>query len=383
MMKRGFTLIELLVVMVIIALLIGLLLPALARAKEEARKTQCRSNLRQLGLGMSMYANDNGGYMVSMGCGVAGSQPAGYPPLYGTGRTDAWFANLLTVGQPQPWLRSEARPARPIGLGLIWVGGYITRNGAQILYCPSDQSGPDAEYTDTGPFRKLISYDSDEPYFTSKGTVLRADNDGKGEWHYRGPGGSWDQNDTYGPQYYHSCNDGSGNITLDSCMALSGYTLRLTNLGEGWRGYTYRIPDQSAKLERLGKRGLVADNLLASFNKLGWKWESAGWTVATGDNRTLASPDYRQAIINDMLRYGVFNHEASYNILFADGSVKTFADGSRDMLWQYAIKVEAIWEIGGGWCAPGGGGNAGSQPPPFSITKNVWEPYLDTAYQQD
>ena len=57
--RAAFTLIELLVVIAIIAILAFLLLPALARAKESAYKAKCVSNLRQLGLSLSLYTAEN------------------------------------------------------------------------------------------------------------------------------------------------------------------------------------------------------------------------------------------------------------------------------------------------------------------------------------
>jgi prepilin-type N-terminal cleavage/methylation domain-containing protein/prepilin-type processing-associated H-X9-DG protein len=69
---KGFTLIELLVVIVIISLLAAILFPVFGRARENARRTSCQSNLKQLGLGITQYAQDYDERMPGVSIGGSG-----------------------------------------------------------------------------------------------------------------------------------------------------------------------------------------------------------------------------------------------------------------------------------------------------------------------
>jgi prepilin-type N-terminal cleavage/methylation domain-containing protein/prepilin-type processing-associated H-X9-DG protein len=79
MKRAGFTLIELLVVIAIIAILAAILFPVFARARENARKSTCQSNLKQIGMGLMQYCQD---YDECYPDARYGSNPSPYPLIY-------------------------------------------------------------------------------------------------------------------------------------------------------------------------------------------------------------------------------------------------------------------------------------------------------------
>jgi len=324
--KKGFTLIELLVVIVIIALLIGLLLPALARVREEARKTQCKANLRQIGLAMEIYSQDNHGYSPAMYGGD-------YPDIPYTTRNEAntdkytsepdmrVMSFVMTATSPTNDFppNPPTNPERvPTGLGLLLTGGYLTKNNAghNILTCPSwpiaiSRAGR------TDWLEAKLTLDPDEPFWTlfdvpasTQGFTVRvscSDGDGRQDF--------GDEDDLTGPPATVAPDWGTPPAEnaappsdYGSDFILTSYWLRTRDTGVNY---------QSWKITNHVGMAIVSD-LIAGFH--GALVRANEYSNVEGSWRDVPY---------------VQNHLDNYNVLFSDGSCRGVTDTStirRDVL---------------------------------------------------
>ena len=397
--RRGFTLIELLVVMVIISMLVGLLLPALGRAQEEARKTQCRSNLRQIGLAMVMYCSDNSGFTpAAYGTNTrkASLTPEHYCAArhrWGTGYEStpsglgfssvlsphsymiAMFDAAPTAGQfvgdgvisdnDDRWDLAGTFPTGsgggiPSGLGLLFTGGYLTQKGASVLDCPS-MTGYPGKYDEAlvagglsqnkaaafnMTVKERVQYDPKEPLWTTAGRNRWSNGNMIGEMGWDNMGGP--STDEVGGYWRRS----EAHVSNNGGVWSDGDFASICR-PDAYGNYCWIIGSYQVRPDGLGTR--PGGETYMTYNS--WQKQLMGGQAVASDAILGFFPRSNRIRINMGSGYVDFNyltsgvslkqstyiasHDSSYNALFMDGAVKTFGDAGSEIYKSLLLSAQA------------------------------------------